>query len=456
MSKKKFLSSNEAASMLRKTNSEFAVVNNPSYIFPHVELYPLAPKLIEPAKSIHAIVMDMDGTTTTTEEICIHSLEYMVRKITDRMEKTIWGGLDHVKDYPHIIGNSTTKHVEYLINTYHSEIKYEKLKYAFIYAALWTLIIGKDESRKKDVTENIINLGCSNLLTEKKYLQFLTKPFTERAFLSFVKYAQTTYSKSVMLNSKTDIVRAAIDIYYQRYHDILLGITMGNSKQLAAELLEDKTKHLIEPLPGVGIFLALTKGLLEEEVINVAEPLINQYYLKNPNAVDKFNILRVTNKLLKLSKEFTRSPLKIAVVTSSIYYEADIVLTEVFNVLCEEVKKWKITPERKKAITKAFSSYRNFYDGVVTASDSNEIRLKPHRDLYSIALHKLSISTSDFDKVIGFEDSESGTIAIRAAGIGRCMAVPFAQTAGHNLDAAAFILNGGLPEVILKHNLFIK
>lgn len=456
MSDKKFIDSGKAAVMLSNLGNEFAVINNPSYIHPAYELYPLAPKLTEPAKNIIAVVMDMDGTTTTTEEICIHSLEYMVRKITDRMDKKVWAGLDHAKDYPHIIGNSTTRHVEYLINTYHSEVLISKLKNAFIYAALWTLIIGQDEGRKKEVTENIINLGCAELLNEKKFAFLLKNPVDENAFNSFVNKSVVKYSTMLSIKSKAEIVRASIDIYYQRYHEILYGITKGNSKKLAAELLEDKTKHLIEPLPGVGIFLALIKGLLGNEVINFAEPLVQQYFMKNPSANDKFNYLKVTNKLLKLSKYFERSPLKAAIVTSSIEYEANIVLGEVFSVLREEVKKWNISAARKKTIIKAFANYKSFYDGVVTATDSNEIRLKPHRDLYSIALHKLSVNPVDFDKVIGFEDSESGTIAIRAAGIGRCMAVPFAQTAGHNLDAAAFILNGGLPEALLKHNLFIK
>ena len=103
-----------------------------------------------------------------------------------------------------------------------------------------------------------------------------------------------------------------------------------------------------------------------------------------------------------------------------------------------------------------FETYQKYYDGFVTASDSNEIRLKPHRDLYSIALHKLAVPKNDFNKVIGFEDSESGTIAIRAAGIGRAVAVPFAKTEGHNLDAASYISKGGLPEIILKQNLFLS
>lgn len=456
MPDKLFKNRNDAAKLLKQLSNEFVIIKNPSYIHPEYEISPLAPKLLNPAKQMIAVVMDMDGTTTTTEEICIHSLEYMVRKISGRMDKVVWTGLDHANDYPHIIGNSTTKHVEYLINTYKKFINVSELKNAFIYAALWTLIIGKDEGRKRDVTEDIINLGGKGILSEARYISLIGKANSEKEFLKFAKFCKDKYLKQLTFKSNGDIVRAAIDIYYQRYHDILSGITCGNSAKLAEEILGDKTKHLIEPLPGVGIFLALVKGLLGEDIVKLSDLLIKQFYLKNPASDLKFNFNSIQKKLLKLSLEFERSPLKVAVVTSSIEYEANIVLSEVFKVLKDDAKKWSITAARKKKIMNLFSDYKNTYDGFVTASDSNEIRLKPHRDLYSIALHKLSVSKTDFDKVVGFEDSESGTISIRAAGIGRCVAVPFAHTSGHNLNAAAFIAEGGLPEILLKHNLFIK
>ncbi|MCI0493445.1 hypothetical protein L0Z72_00430, partial [candidate division KSB1 bacterium] len=66
------------------------------------------------------------------------------------------------------------------------------------------------------------------------------------------------------------------------------------------------------------------------------------------------------------------------------------------------------------------------------------------------------IPKNKFSQVIGFEDSESGTISIRAAGIGLCVAVPFSDTQHHDLRAAAHILTGGLPETLIKHNLFMS
>ena len=86
---------------------------------------------------------------------------------------------------------------------------------------------------------------------------------------------------------------------------------------------------------------------------------------------------------------------------------------------------------------------------------SNKILLKPYRYFIIIALQNLHISKNDFINVIGLEDSESGTFAIRAAGIGCCVAVPFAQTSYHNFEAASLVSKGGLTELILTHNLFL-
>ena len=70
--------------------------------------------------------------------------------------------------------------------------------------------------------------------------------------------------------------------------------------------------------------------------------------------------------------------------------------------------------------------------------------------------YRLGIGKEDFDKVAGFEDSESGTVSIRAAGINLCVAVPFFGTEFHDLDAACHTLPAGLPEAMLEHRLFLR
>jgi hypothetical protein len=122
--------------ILKLPKGEFACIRNPEGIFPEIEYAPLAEKQ-KTLKDIRTIVCDMDGTTTTTENLCIHSLEFMMRKISARMDISSWDGLNKENDYPHIIGNSTTRHVEYLIDTYRFNISDHAIKKSFIEAVVW-------------------------------------------------------------------------------------------------------------------------------------------------------------------------------------------------------------------------------------------------------------------------------------------------------------------------------
>ncbi len=448
----KFLNHKQASQIISQLGTEFALVKNPDYSHPEFELYPLAPKILQPVETLSAAVMDMDGTTTTTESLCLHSLEYMVRKITDRMSPQAWQGLDRIKDYPNIIGNSTTKHVEYLIQVYEPFIKPDALKQAYFQAAAWFFLNGKDKGRIEELQNNLVNLGCPEILKH----DFLKKA-SNSAGIDSSKLGQEMverYGSNFKIHSFSDKVRAGIDIYYQRYHEILGLIQAGKGEHLASKILGQPNAHLIEPMPGVGEFLALIKGWLGEEVEQLLPALIKTFH--HPDSENELSIDDVKQNLIVLGKKFQADPMKVAVVTSSILYEAEIVMTEVFRVLQQQIENWPINPARQKFILEKFSDYKNVYDSFVTASDSSEIRLKPHRDLYSIALHQLGIPKNKFNEVVGFEDSESGTIAIRAAGIGLCVAVPFSDTQHHDLRAAAHVLKQGLPETLLKYNLFLK
>ncbi len=153
---------------------------------------------------------------------------------------------------------------------------------------------------------------------------------------------------------------------------------------------------------------------------------------------------------------FEANPVKLALVTSSIAVEASIVLGEVFRVIVEELPAWPVSSERRRRLADGFSHLDQVYDARITASDSSEIRLKPHRDLYALALHRLGVGPGDFHRVMGFEDSESGVVAIRAAGIPICCALPFAMTQGHRFEAATHVCPGGLPEVMLLKHCFLS
>lgn len=455
--KKKFANKKEAQQLISKLGNEFAVVKNPGYIHPEYELYPLAPKIIKPVDALTASVMDMDGTTTTTEALCIHSLEFMVRKLSGRMTKQQWKGLDSVKDYPHIIGNSTTKHVEYLIEKYQKTFKNDQIIKSFLYAAGWTFIYGKDAKRKEEVIQNLNDLNCTSLIKDQRLINLNPSSLPDAEDEAQISdYLFSQYSKHFKEPDFNALVRIGIDVYYQRYHEILERIKLGEGKIIAENLFGDPEKHLIEAMPGIEIFLPMIKGLLTSTEDIYFDQLLIDYEIKSGKKFPEKNIVKARKTFYDLCKHFVKDPLKVAVVTSSIFYEADIVLKEVFKIILSKLDKMLPNGRDKINILSKFKDYRNYYDAVVTASDSNEIRLKPHRDLYSIALYKLNVPREKFDQVVGFEDSESGTIAIRAAGIGLSIAVPFAETSGHNLKAATYICKGGLPEVILKHNLFIN
>jgi beta-phosphoglucomutase-like phosphatase (HAD superfamily) len=435
------LNKKEAIKLFNQLGDNFIVVKNPDYIFSPFDLYPAAPALKE-LENLKAVVMDMDGTTTTTESICIHSLELMVRRMSNRIKKNDWSGLTNL-DYPHIIGNSTTKHVEYLINRYKKYLSVNSIIYWFIYSALWTIKNSKDVKRIDEVKNDLSILGFESF--EKK--EETQKYINGKLSINKATELLSRFYINITIKSKNQLIRAGIDIYYQRYHEILGLISQGKSKLISKELFGNPNKNLIEAMPGVLIFISFIKGWLDKQDIEA----IRKYFapIKSDCRINQKNFLI-------LAEKFRKQRVKIGLVTSSIFYEADLVIKEVFKVLQSQIKSSILSESKKEFLLKKFSDYHNIYDCFVTASDSSEVRLKPHRDLYSIALHQLNINKEDFDKVLGLEDSESGTIAIRTAGIGMAVAVPFAETRGHNLLAASHICYKGLPELILKHSLFIK
>jgi beta-phosphoglucomutase-like phosphatase (HAD superfamily) len=405
-----------AAAHLLEAANECAIVPNPSYVFPPETILQLAPRLTAPAERIRAVVMDMDGTTTTTEELCLHSLEHMVRCITDRRSPADWAGLDAERDYPHVIGNSTTRHVEYLLTAYAGQVAPAAFAAAFLAATRWTLEANLDAGR------------CTDAQTALNHLRT-----ADGADLS-------TFEKRV---------RAAIEIYYARYHELLSELAAAAQAGPAAASAAPARGHAIRPMPGVAVFLALIKGWLAD-----AAPAF-QTMLEADLAASGARVPArpaAQARLSRLARHFRQHPVKVGVVTSSIRFEADAVLHEVFAAIRDEIAQW---PDARE-VARHFQRPADYYDAMISASDSSEIRLKPHRDLYSIALHRLGVPATHFDEVVGFEDSESGTLAIRAAGIGRCIGVPFKETSHHDLSAAAHVLHGGLPEAILCDTVFLK
>ena len=432
-----------AIKTIQSHQGEFAEVKNPSYVYPPVEYYPLAPPL-KKVSQLKAALMDMDGTTTTTEVLCIYALEMMVRRMSGLFNKVQWQGVDHQKDLPFIIGNSTTKHVEYLLHKYGELLNPNHIAQEFLLAAHWTLTHGKDEQRKAEVIQNLRKLNINGVVRE------IHNGIAEEDLIERYesKITETGFAMQVNLG---------IDIYYETYHRILAKLKQGKSREVRLQVFgnAESDENLISPMPGIPFLIPLLKGWLGEEAGVMTNDLFSEYEAATGKNISVSQKQELAGKIEKMGIAFEKQPVKLGLVTSSIFYEADIVIQEVLAVMKTVIQRSPLSSSRKEKILGAYEDYHNVYDAFVTATDSSEIRLKPHRDLYSIALHKTGLMPADFDKVVGFEDSQSGTVAIRAAGIGCCVAVPFAQTLSHDLSAATHILPAGVPGAIIDHNLFL-
>jgi len=425
-------------------NRQYAVISNPSYVYPPEEYYPLAPAL-KYVDGLRGVLMDMDGTTTTTEELCIYSLEQMVRRMSGKNRQQEWTGLDRGSDYPYIIGNSTTKHVEYLVGKYDHIIDPVHASRAFLQAAAWTIQKGMDRKRREEVAQNLRKLDLHPLL-EKINRQEITPENAQE------------YAHQLPALSFAHKVAVGIDIYYQVYHEILGRLKAGRNEEIKKEVFggQPGNKNLIAPMPGIPILLPLLKGWLGASVSLVAQDLLDDYQQKRQRELSQEEKTAILRSLTNMAVWFEKHPAQVGLVTSSIHYEADIVIEEVFHVIRDYYQRSPLPGRKKAHLLNHLKDYRTFYDAFVTASDSSEIRLKPHRDLYSLALHQLGLAPEQFSQVIGFEDSQSGTIAIRAAGIGCCVAVPFAQTSAHDFEAAVHVVKGGIPQALIEHKLFVN
>ncbi len=441
----KIIRAEQAAGLLASQSDTIAVVENPAHVFPPYALYPLAPPRTQLTEGLVAVVMDMDGTTTTTETLCIGALETMVQRLSgDKTGLTL-----HVeRDYPHIIGNSTTKHVEYLVRTYGAHFHAEAMCRHFIAATACTLARPMEPLRAQGAANALRNQGLSGLLDDPRFERLQTLIHADDADVDTPLAELTaTYRDRLRMDSVTDKTCIGIEVYYRQYHAALHRIAGDGGMSLAG------VSRPIEPMPGIAVALALLKGWLAEDAAALSPLLAKQLNATSGHADTV--VADGCARFPELARRFAARPAKIGLVTSSIAAEADIVLREVFRVIRDEVGVWPLPLARRQFLQEKFADPDTVYDARITASDASEIRLKPHRDLYAIALHALGVSPDEFGRVAGFEDSESGVIAMRAAGISLCCALPFAMTRNHGFEAATQCCPGGMPEVMLLKNFFL-
>ncbi len=436
--------------------TEFACVRNLDYVFAPLELYPLAPRVHPPLARIAAFAIDMDGTSTTTEPLALHALEYMVRRFTGRLTPAQWPGLDEKLDYPHVIGNSNFRHTEFLVERYREQLSHEALRQAFFEAVCWTLAVMDDAQRRRDVSQNAHNCGLAKLLDDAEFKRLVNgDTVTAENVGALVAPFVQRFGDAFRYEHFGELVAAALDIYYLRYHSILRLIEQGRGQELSRALLGKSGRRLIEPMPGYDVFVPLIKGWLGREVDGLYEMLRDEL-LRNPMvAHSPAELDAVRPRLARLATRFRHEPAKLALVTASISYEARASMKEVMAVTAERVRAWPIPAAQRDRVAERLADHRLVFDGSVNASDACEHRLKPHRDLYSLALQQMSIPKEDYGCCVGLEDTEPGIIALRAAGIGCAVALPNRDTSRQNYSAATMVIKGGLPELILIHNLLL-
>jgi beta-phosphoglucomutase-like phosphatase (HAD superfamily) len=121
--------------------------------------------------------------------------------------------------------------------------------------------------------------------------------------------------------------------------------------------------------------------------------------------------------------------LKVGLVTSSLAYEVDIVMPEVF-------KGMDMDPD-----------YERFYDYHIAADAVGEPFLKPHPNLYVLCREALGVPA---DRCVVIEDSTAGIAAGRLAGCSVC-AVPHPHTKSHSFELANVgVFEKGLAQVQAK------
>ncbi|MFP4502177.1 MAG: hypothetical protein ACLFTT_14345 [Candidatus Hydrogenedentota bacterium] len=430
----RFADSKEAARLLIREEDAFAVFRNPGCLYPPYEVAPLASKVATLRGHCAAILMDMDGTTTSTEEFCCRAMEETLRRMSGA-SADVWPGLDTVRDYPALIGYSGADNMRYLFDTYRGLPQPGPTMRSFLCAAAWGLGSEADPEAAPGVRALLAQLGMAALLSDPRFAGLCDSP-GDGTRDAAEALAQTLPPPP--MDDQETFGRMGLVIYARQYHRLL------------NRLDDEPPGALVKPLSGVGVFLALVKGVLGDEGGALAEALCAA-----APACSRLPADDAAACLASLARRFTRAPARLALVTSSTAFEASRVLHAVFRALRAQVDAWPVSGACRRRVRDAFASPETCYDAIVTSSETAEMRLKPWRDPYSQALHRIGVGPADFNRVVGFEDTEPGVLSLRAAGVGCAVALPFEGTEAHDFSPAAYVCPGGLPEVLLHHGLFL-
>lgn len=430
-----------AASELLALGEDFAILENPGVAFPSQDIVPLAPKRLWLDDAPEAILIDMDGTTATTEDLCCQGMEDMLRRMSG-LNHEIWPGLNAEADYPALIGYSAMKNFEYLRYAYGHLIDEQCTLRAFIEAVAWNLGPKADPAVRDAIERRLRDPGLVPVFEDARFSALRNRAANgETPPQDSTASLLETHIERVRALWRSDSASVGLTIYCENYHRCLSA--PADAPEAAG----------IRPNPGVAIFMALVKGVLGHEAAQCAEHLADAL---RRCGIEVPDIRRARALLGDLGKRFEAAPPRIALVTSSSAYEAHHVLRHVFHHLAAETATWALSPACLERVRAAFSDPSYFYDAIITSSDVPSTRLKPHRDPYAAALRQLDFGACSRGAVIGFEDTEPGIVSLRGAGVGLAVAVPIAGTQAHDFSAAAHVVKGGFPDLLLQHGMFLR
>lgn len=423
-----FLNATDATARLFESAEHFALIPAQGKRWPPYEICPMSAPATQLRDGFEAALMDMDGTISTTEPLVLQALDAMVSALIGHDAQ--WEGIDRARYYAELVGHSNAFVVARLLETYREDYDAHSTARAFFHAAAWTLKHVDDGPRQAAVRDVMGRLELAQVLGEAPWRALAAEPEGPTAREKAEELARA-FAGHFGWNEQR-LVRAGGEIYSAAYHRLLFAASRGELTGAAN----------VAPMPGVGVFMALLAGKLGDDAGALA-PLLGA----------KSN--EAAAQLAALGRYFETHPVRLAVVTSSTAYEARLVLDAVFRTLRDGCKAWPSSPARSEAVERLFASPEETFGCIVTATGVPEMRLKPYRDLYSLALDKLEIPRERLHRVAGFEDSAAGCTAIRTAGIPLSVAVPSEVTEGQSFEAATVLCEGGLPEVIFERNCFL-
>lgn len=438
----------QAAVALRELAPEFTVIENHGTLFPRYDVVPLASCHARPSGPLRAILMDMDGTTTLTEDLCLAALTGALRDAT-LLENGTPGvsGLNPERDYAHIIGTSASANIAYLVEAYGGELRDEAFRHAVARASAWNLNPHRDPIRRAEAETTARICGAAELLESAAFSELVAR--TDHAPLEQDDDLRATlapFAKRLELSSAEQRGRALLEIYYEYLHGYFAAIARDEGWRVAESVYGDRKRPAIAPLPGIALACAMARGLLSPfpaECVQLVEAAAG----RPATTTEK-------DALGRALESFAAQAPQVALVTSSGYYEARTVLKEVFRGIRQEVAQWPLPAHAIEGLLDAFRAPEDYYDAIITADESHEIRLKPYRDLYTIAIRTLGLDLDGLRNTVGFEDTWAGVTAMRSAGVGIPCAVPFHGTRNHDFSLAAHVFHGGLPQAIIEHALF--